>query len=241
MVNGVMWLSNQPRVCACARVMRPQVPGGPRRARGLGDAYLCVGRAAREQLTLVRRAVHSQGTCRVGWCAAWPARSPCVREVSTHGGMHLSSRVGVPFSLPQCGKALNERKAEVRIQFHKPPNMLFGDIHNNEIVMRIQPNEALWVKVGARVCVYCPFPSVRTRGPVECQPSLPFCPPTAALLGAPGCLGVQMNNKLPGLDSTIVETELDMSYKSRFVLSSIDPCREGGRGRTAEGAAEGWA
>jgi hypothetical protein len=49
----------------------------------------------------------------------------------------------------QCGKALNERKAEIRIQFHKPPNMLFADIHNNEIVMRIQPNEALWVKVRA--------------------------------------------------------------------------------------------
>jgi glucose-6-phosphate 1-dehydrogenase len=51
----------------------------------------------------------------------------------------------------QCGKALNERKAEVRIQFHKPPNVLFDDIHNNEIVIRIAPNEALWIKV-------CPTP-----------------------------------------------------------------------------------
>ena len=51
----------------------------------------------------------------------------------------------------QCGKALNERKAEIRIQFHKPPNMLFEGIHNNEIVMRIQPNEALWVKVRCRI------------------------------------------------------------------------------------------
>ncbi len=57
----------------------------------------------------------------------------------------------------QCGKALNERKAEVRIQFHKPPNMLFGDIHNNEIVMRIQPNEALWIKVRGLGCSGIPL------------------------------------------------------------------------------------
>jgi glucose-6-phosphate 1-dehydrogenase len=47
----------------------------------------------------------------------------------------------------QCGKALNERKAEIRIQFQKAPNALFADVHNNELVIRIQPNEAMWIKV----------------------------------------------------------------------------------------------
>lgn len=94
---------------------------------------------------------------------------------------------GVPFIL-KCGKALNERKAEIRVQFKEPPSGLFGAAlgrqgvgqsgpagdgltHNNELVIRIQPNEAVYLKV--------------------------MC-------------------KMPGLEYVPVETELNLSYKSRY-------------------------
>eukprot|EP00948_MAST-09A_sp_MAST-9A-sp1_P000183 g183.t1 len=78
--------------------------------------------------------------------------------------------LGVPFIL-RAGKALNERKAEVRIQFHQPPNNLFKQMHSNELVLRIQPNEAVYMK---------------------------------------------MVTKTPGLSAGVAETELDLTYKSRF-------------------------
>lgn len=58
---------------------------------------------------------------------------------------------GVPFIL-KCGKGLNERKAEIRIQFHEPGNGLFASTANsrNELVMRVQPNEALYLKFNTK-------------------------------------------------------------------------------------------
>lgn len=54
---------------------------------------------------------------------------------------------GVPFII-RAGKALNERKTEVRIQFRSAPggSRLFGTQPRNELVMRIQPDEALYLK-----------------------------------------------------------------------------------------------
>ena len=45
--------------------------------------------------------------------------------------------------------ALNERKAEVRVQFRDVPNNIFGgsEIHRNELVIRVQPGEAVYMKV----------------------------------------------------------------------------------------------
>jgi glucose-6-phosphate 1-dehydrogenase len=54
---------------------------------------------------------------------------------------------GVPFII-KCGKALNERKAEVRIQFRQPPGQLFShQLGRNELIQRIQPNEAVLLRV----------------------------------------------------------------------------------------------
>lgn len=54
---------------------------------------------------------------------------------------------GVPFIL-RCGKALNERKAEVRIQYHDVAGDIFGGKpKRNELVIRVQPGEALYVKM----------------------------------------------------------------------------------------------
>ncbi|KAK4337366.1 hypothetical protein RND71_043323 [Anisodus tanguticus] len=78
---------------------------------------------------------------------------------------------GVPFFL-RCGKALNERKAEVRIQFKDIAGDIFsGECKRNELVIRVQPGEA----------VYC-----------------------------------KLMSKAPGITFNIEETELDLTYNSRY-------------------------
>eukprot|EP00105_Crassostrea_gigas_P011810 XP_011427632.1 PREDICTED: glucose-6-phosphate 1-dehydrogenase [Crassostrea gigas] len=79
---------------------------------------------------------------------------------------------GVPFIL-RCGKALNERKAEVRIQFKDVAGDIFpaGEVKRNELVIRVQPDEAVYLK---------------------------------------------MMTKSPGMTFGCEETELDLSYKSRY-------------------------
>jgi len=57
---------------------------------------------------------------------------------------------GVPFIL-KCGKALNERKAEVRIQFKMPVNGLYQNkMSPNELVLRLQPHEAMYMKLSTK-------------------------------------------------------------------------------------------
>uniref|UniRef100_A0A8B9DT57 glucose-6-phosphate dehydrogenase (NADP(+)) n=1 Tax=Anser cygnoides TaxID=8845 RepID=A0A8B9DT57_ANSCY len=54
---------------------------------------------------------------------------------------------GVPFVM-RCGKALNERKAEVRLQFLEVPGDIFGrQCKRNELVVRVQPDEAVYTKL----------------------------------------------------------------------------------------------
>lgn len=77
---------------------------------------------------------------------------------------------GVPFFL-KTAKAVEERKAEVRIQFHKFPGQLFPDSQCNELVLRVQPNEAVYLK---------------------------------------------MMNKVPGLSSKLVMSDLDLTYHEKF-------------------------
>lgn len=59
---------------------------------------------------------------------------------------------GVPFIF-KAGKALNERKAEMRIQFKDPPagSFLFeSKCPRNELVMRLQPDEAIYIKTNVK-------------------------------------------------------------------------------------------
>jgi len=51
----------------------------------------------------------------------------------------------VPFLL-KCGKGLNERKAEIRIQFKNEPSGLFRNAARNELVLKVQPDEAVYLK-----------------------------------------------------------------------------------------------
>jgi glucose-6-phosphate 1-dehydrogenase len=78
---------------------------------------------------------------------------------------------GVPFIL-RCGKALNERKAEIRIQYRDVPGDIFGGKGvRNELVLRVQPGEAIYVKI---------------------------------------------MNKEPGMSFGMEETELDLTYNTRY-------------------------
>mmetsp|Transcript_111926 Transcript_111926/g.316304 ORF Transcript_111926/g.316304 Transcript_111926/m.316304 type:complete len:836 (+) Transcript_111926:77-2584(+) len=58
---------------------------------------------------------------------------------------------GVPFIM-KAGKALKTTQTLVRVQFRKAPShSLFGDQPQNEMVIRIQPNEAVYYKMIARM------------------------------------------------------------------------------------------
>lgn len=60
---------------------------------------------------------------------------------------------GVPF-LMRAGKALDERKTEIRIQFKHVPGALFpvtNGAEHNELVIRVQPDEAIYMKIVSKV------------------------------------------------------------------------------------------
>lgn len=56
---------------------------------------------------------------------------------------------GVPFVL-RAGKALNEQKTEIRIQYKDVTQGIFKDIARNELVIRVQPGEAVYMKMNAK-------------------------------------------------------------------------------------------
>jgi len=100
-----------------------------------------------------------------------PAGSTCPTFASAVLKIHNERWDGVPFIL-KCGKALNERKAEVRIQYKDVPGDIFnGQSVRNELVIRVQPNESVYCKV---------------------------------------------MTKSPGMSFSLQETELDLTYKSRY-------------------------
>lgn len=63
---------------------------------------------------------------------------------------------GVPFIL-KAGKALDEQKVEIRIQFKPVAPGLFSDIGRNELVVRVQPSEAVYVKLNQK------YPGMETK------------------------------------------------------------------------------
>ena len=63
-------------------------------------------------------------------------------------GLDCHSRICFPL-----GKALNEKKAEIRIQFRDVPGGMFDDESNSardELVIRVQPNEAIYLKINTK-------------------------------------------------------------------------------------------
>ncbi|CAN0929196.1 Glucose-6-phosphate 1-dehydrogenase 2, chloroplastic [Linum grandiflorum] len=64
---------------------------------------------------------------------------------------------GVPF-LMKAGKALHNKSAEIRVQFRHVPGNLYNrnvgtdlDLDTNELVIRVQPDEAIYLKINNKV------------------------------------------------------------------------------------------
>ncbi|ODV84788.1 hypothetical protein CANARDRAFT_28928 [[Candida] arabinofermentans NRRL YB-2248] len=57
---------------------------------------------------------------------------------------------GVPVIL-RAGKALNEGKVEIRVQFKETNGLFDSSINRNELVIRIQPDEAMYMKMNTKV------------------------------------------------------------------------------------------
>lgn len=47
--------------------------------------------------------------------------------------------------------ALNEQKTEIRIQFRDVTSGIFKDIPRNELVIRVQPNESVYIKMNSKL------------------------------------------------------------------------------------------
>jgi len=75
-----------------------------------------------------------------------PKDSTCPTFATAVCFINNSRWSGVPFIL-KGGKALNERKAEIRIQFKAAGTQLFPGSLPNELVLRLQPNEAVYLKM----------------------------------------------------------------------------------------------
>lgn len=56
---------------------------------------------------------------------------------------------GVPIIM-RAGKALNEGKVEIRLQYKAVPSGVFKDIPNNELVIRVQPDAAVYMKFNSK-------------------------------------------------------------------------------------------
>ncbi|KAG8821514.1 Glucose-6-phosphate 1-dehydrogenase [Serendipita sp. 401] len=78
-----------------------------------------------------------------------PPNSNCPTFAAVVLWIHNERWEGVPFIL-KAGKALNEAKVEVRVQYKDVTQGVFRDIARNELVMRIQPSEAIYLKFNAK-------------------------------------------------------------------------------------------
>ncbi|KAG8834886.1 Glucose-6-phosphate 1-dehydrogenase [Serendipita sp. 399] len=78
-----------------------------------------------------------------------PPNSSCPTFAAVVVWIHTPRWEGVPFIL-KAGKALNEAKVEVRVQYKDVTQGIFKNIARNELVMRIQPSEAVYLKFNAK-------------------------------------------------------------------------------------------
>lgn len=64
--------------------------------------------------------------------------------------IHNERWEGVPIVM-RAGKALDESKVEIRIQYKPVAKGMFKEIQRNELVIRIQPNEAVYLKINSKI------------------------------------------------------------------------------------------
>ncbi|KAN0131482.1 Glucose-6-phosphate dehydrogenase, C-terminal domain containing protein [Lactarius tabidus] len=78
-----------------------------------------------------------------------PPNSTCPTFAATTLWINNPRWEGVPFIL-KAGKALNEAKVEVRIQFKDVTQGIFSNAQRNELVLRIQPSETVYLKMNTK-------------------------------------------------------------------------------------------
>ncbi|WLF76792.1 Glucose-6-phosphate 1-dehydrogenase [Lodderomyces elongisporus] len=76
--------------------------------------------------------------------------SKCITYCAMGIKIHNERWDGVPMVL-RAGKALDEGKVEIRIQFKPVARGMFKDIHRNELVIRVQPDEAIYLKINSKI------------------------------------------------------------------------------------------
>lgn len=82
--------------------------------------------------------------------------SRAITFAALHLQIHNERWEGVPFIL-RAGKALDEAKVEIRIQFKDVAKGIFQNIPRNELVIRVQPEEAIYLKMNSK------YPGLTTR------------------------------------------------------------------------------
>lgn len=76
--------------------------------------------------------------------------SQCVTYCAMGIQIHNERWDGVPIVL-RAGKALNESKVEIRVQFKQVAKGIFKEIQRNELVIRVQPNESVYLKINSKI------------------------------------------------------------------------------------------
>lgn len=76
--------------------------------------------------------------------------SKCVTFAALGFNIHNERWDGVPFVL-RAGKALDQSKVEIRIQFKEVAKGMFKLIPRNELVIRVQPSEAVYMKINSKI------------------------------------------------------------------------------------------
>lgn len=76
--------------------------------------------------------------------------SKCVTFAALALKIHNERWDGVPFVI-RAGKALDESKVEIRIQFKPVAKGMFKEIQRNELVIRVQPDEAVYMKLNSKI------------------------------------------------------------------------------------------
>lgn len=76
--------------------------------------------------------------------------SKCVTYAAIGARINNERWEDVPIVM-RAGKALDESKVEIRIQFKPVPRGMFELIQSNELVIRIQPDEAVYMKINTKI------------------------------------------------------------------------------------------
>jgi glucose-6-phosphate 1-dehydrogenase len=120
------------------------------------------------------------------------------------------TRISYIRSLTSISSALNEAKVEVRVQYKDVTQGIFKDIARNELVMRIQPSEAIYLKFNAKE------PGLRSRAlPTEMDLTYKRRFPDAKI---PEAYEALILDALHGDKSNFVrDDELDVSWKVRCI------------------------